>query len=103
MASASSSRRAAHSTALVASAAATDADWYCAFVFNLSNRLRVGASAAPPGPAAFSSATASVWPSALRVVPVSRRQMASLELMPEMTECECPGRREGSHHGARHG
>jgi hypothetical protein len=71
---------------LAASAAETGAAWYCDFDF--SNRDGVVPQSRPAVPAFFNSATASAWLSDFLVRPVSARQIASLELMPEVTAFE---------------
>jgi hypothetical protein len=68
-----------------ASAADTELAWYCDFDFSFSNRDSVVLLSRPAAPALFNSTTASAWLSDLRAWPVSARQIASLELMPEVT------------------
>ena len=71
-----------------ASDAETGAAWYCDFDFSFSNRDSVVPQSRPAVPAFFNSATASAWLSDFLVRPVSARQIASLELMPEVTAFE---------------
>ena len=80
--------RSAHSTALVASGAETEEAWYCDFCLSLSSHENAVSSERPAGPAARSSARASWWLSVLPVLPVSARQMTSLELMPAVTAAD---------------
>jgi hypothetical protein len=80
--------RIAHCTAFPASARVTDEAWYWAAGFIRRRRENVWVSAAPTPPAWASSATAWAWLSVFLLTPVRRRQIASLELMPEETADE---------------